>query len=124
MTYTKIDFSFNRINRIQDLDEFAAMLFPGNKNHQKVFLAVFIELKYAEGQFMPSLSHLCQKYGFSNRMLETVRAKMRRMGIIDHVSRFNQKYGYREGWVFSNRFARSLELVADFLQRFKLKFLF
>lgn len=41
--------------KIQDLDELAAVLFPGNKNHQKTFLAIFVELKWAEGQFLPVL---------------------------------------------------------------------
>ena len=94
---TKIELNCNKIARIQDLDEMAKILFSGNKNHQKIFLAVFIELKYASDQFLPNLSPLCDKYEFSPRMLETVRSKMRRMGLIDHVSRFNKKHGYREG---------------------------
>ena len=43
------------------------------------------------------------------------------MGVIDHVSRFNKAYGYREGWVFSSRFSRALrrliELTKDFRDR-------
>jgi hypothetical protein len=116
---TKIELNHNKIARIQGLDELARILFPGNRNHQRVFLAIYIELKYVSGEFMPSLTTLCNQYGFSNRMLETVRSKMRRMGIIDHVSRFNKKYGYREGWVFSNRFTRSLERVSELFQSFK-----
>jgi hypothetical protein len=49
-------------------------------------------------------------------MLETVRSKMRRMGLIDHVSRFNKNYGYREGWVFSNRFQNSLNRLSEVLK--------
>jgi hypothetical protein len=110
---TKVELNCNKIARIQSLDEFAKVLFPGNQNHQKIFLAIFIELKYAPAEFLPSLLPLCDKYDFSPRMLETVRSKMRRMGIIDHVSRFNKTYGYREGWVFSNRFSRTLTHLAD-----------
>ena len=121
MAGTKIDFNCNRIARIQGLDELGVVLFPGNRNHQKVFLSIFIELKYADNGFLGSLIYLCEKYGFTPRMLETVRSKMRRMGIIDHVSRFNKKHGYREGWVFSSRWARSLkrlnELVLGFRQK-------
>jgi len=116
---TKIELNHNKIARIQGLDELAKILFPGNKNHQKIFLAIFIELKYASDEFLPSLTHLCDKYSFTPRMLETVRSKMRRMGIIDHVSRFNKTYGYREGWVFSNRFSRSLARLAEFTQSFR-----
>ena len=116
---TKIEFNHNKIARIQGLDEIAKILFPGNRNHQKVFLAIFIELKYAPQQFLPYLTPLCDKYGFSYRMLETVRSKMRRMGIIDHVSRFNKAFGYREGWIFSSRFSRALSRLADVTQGFR-----
>lgn len=116
---TKIELNCNKIAKMKSLDELARLLFPGNRNHQRVFLAVFVELKYTPSQFIPSLVPLCDSYDFSPRMLETVRSKMRRMGLIDHVSRFNKRYGYREGWVFSNRFMRSLERVGAMLQDFK-----
>ena len=116
---TKIQLNCNKIARIQDLDEMAKVLFPGNKNHQKIFLAIFIELKYAPDQFLPNLSPFCDKYDLSPRMLETVRSKMRRMGIIDHVSRFNKRYGYREGWVFSGRFGRTLDRLISLIQDLK-----
>ena len=119
MPSTKIELNHNRLARIQGLDELAGILFPGNKNHQKIFLAIFIELKYAEGEFLPSLTHLCEKYDFTPRTLETVRSKMRRMGFLDHVSRFNKYHGYREGWVFSKRFSRTLNRLAALVQLFK-----
>lgn len=31
---------------------------------------------------------------------------MRRLGLIDHVSRFNQQYAYREAWTLANRLER------------------
>ena len=119
MPSTKIELNHNQIARIQGLDELTRLLFPGNRNHQQIFLAIFIELKYAPMQFLPSLTFLCGKYDFSPRMLETVRSKMRRMGIIDHVSRFNKFYGYQEGWIFSNRFACSLEKMAVLAKTFR-----
>lgn len=119
MPSTKIELNYNKIARIQGLDELAKILFPGNRNHQKIFLAIFIELKYAPEQFLPSLAPLCDKYGFTPRMLETVRSKMRRIGIIDHVSRFNRAYGYREGWVFSNRFTKALTRLAELAQGYR-----
>ena len=119
MPGTKIEFSFNKIARIKDLDEFAALLFPGSRDQQKVFLAIFIDLKYSRDQFMPSLRPLCDKYDFTPRILETVRSKMRRMGMIDHVSKFSKSRGYREGWVFSNRFSRLLAQLAELTQSFK-----
>jgi hypothetical protein len=116
---TKIELNHNKISRIQGLDELGKVLFPGNRNHQKIFLAIFIELKYAPGEFLPSLTPLCDRYGFTPRMLETVRSKMRCMGIIDHVSRFNKAYGYREGWVFSNRFGHTLSRLAELNKDFR-----
>ena len=119
MPSTKIELNYNKIARIQGLDELAKLLFPRNKNHQKIFLAIFIELKYAPGEFLSILTPLCGKYDFSPRMLETVRSKMRRMGIIDHVSRFNKAHGYKEGWKFSNRFSRSLTRLTELIQDFR-----
>jgi len=118
MPGTKIEFSCNKIARIKDLDELAALLFPGSMDQQKIFLAIFIELKYAKGQFIPHLAPLCDNHSFTPRMLETVRSKMRRLGLIDHVSRFNKAHGYREGWVFSSRFSRSIARLSEITQGF------
>ena len=60
-----------------------------------------------------------EKHGVSRRTLERVRAKMRRMGIIDHVSRFSAEWGYREGWVLSARFERALRALADKIAQVK-----
>ena len=119
MGRTKIEFNAKKIDRIQTLDEAATLLFPGNRNHQRVFLAIFIEIKYADDGFFPYLKPLCEKYDFSLRMLETVRSKMKRMGLIDHISRFSQSHGYREGWVLSSRFSHALNRLAELTQDFK-----
>jgi hypothetical protein len=119
MPGTRIEFSCNKIGRIKDLDELAALLFPGSREQQKVFLAIFIELKYSKDHFMHSLRPLCDKYAFTPRALETVRSKARRLGIVDHVSRFSQAHGYREGWVFSTRFSHSLARLAELTKGFK-----
>jgi hypothetical protein len=103
------------------LDDLARILFPGNPNHQRIFLAIFIELKYAPDEFLPSLLPLCDQYGFSPRMLETVRSKMRHLGIIDHVCRFNETKRYREGWIFSKRFYHALTQLAKSVDGFKSK---
>ena len=113
MPSTKIEFNAGKIVRIQGLDELAGLLFPSNKKHQRIFLAIFIELKYSKNQFLSNLSPLCNKYAVSPRMLETVRSKMRRLGLIDHVSRFNKSHGCKEGWIFSSRFSRSAGRLAE-----------
>ena len=113
MVSTKIEVSHNKLARIEDLDELARILFPGNRNHRRIFVAIFVELKWSKDQFLPTLEPIADQYNLSRRVLETVRAKMRRLGLIDHVSRFNQKYGYREGWVFSSKFSNALNRLAD-----------
>ena len=116
---TKIEFGFNKISRVESLDEFAELLFPNNRDHQKLFLAIFVELKYADGQFLKSLERVADKYGCSRRVLEIVRAKMRRLGLIDHVSMFSRSHGYREGWVFSSRFAKSAMALSGLPDKFR-----
>jgi len=119
MPGTKIEFTSNKIARIQGLDELAALLFPGSSDQQKVFLAIFIELKYSKDQFMPSLRPLCDRYGFTPRSLETVRSKARRLGVIEHISRFSKTHGYRDGWVFSSRFSHSLARLVELIKEMK-----
>lgn len=114
---TKVDLSHNRLMRIEGLDELASVLFPGSKQQQRLFLTIFIELKWTPDQFLSTLDPIAEKHGFSNRSLETVRAKMRRLGLIDHVSRFNQRTCYREGWVFSKRLESSLSRLSALIER-------
>ena len=121
MASTKIEINHNTIARLESADELARILFPDNSNHQKIFLSIFVELKWAKDQFLPVLDPIVDQLGLSRRSLETVRAKMRRMGLIDHVSRFNKTYGYREGWVFSNKFPRALVKVANLVLNFRQK---
>ena len=119
MPGTKIELNHNKIARIQGLDELAALLFPGSRDQQKIFLAIFIELKYSKDQFLPSLRPLCDKYGFTTRSLETVRSKARRLGVIEHISRFSKTHGYRDGWFFSSRFSHSLARLSALAEGFK-----
>jgi hypothetical protein len=113
MTSTKVELSFNKIAKLKDLADLAELLFLGNRNHQHAFLAVWISLKWSDHHMVPNLGEVARQHSVSRRTLERVRAKMRRMGLIDHVSRFSACHGYREGWVQSNRFERSLRELAD-----------
>lgn len=113
MTSTRIEVSFNKIAKLDDLADLAELLFPGNRNHQHAFLAVWLSLKWADHYIVPNLGDIARQHQISRRTLERVRAKMRRMGLIDHVSRFSARHGYREGWVLSNRFERALRELAD-----------
>ncbi len=113
MTSTKIELSHNRIRRLTDLSDLAEVLFPGNRNQQHAFLVVWLALKWADQHIVPNLMDAAREHGVSRRTLERVRAKMRWLGLIDHVSRFNAGHGYREGWVLSSRFERGLRLLAE-----------
>ena len=113
MTSTKIEWSFNKIQRLADSADLAEMLFPGNKRHQHAFLVIWFSLKWAPHHMVPNLTETARRDEVSRRTFERVRAKMRRMGLVDHISRFNAKAGYREGWTLSTRFERSLRQLAD-----------
>jgi hypothetical protein len=113
MTSTRIEIAFNKIARIGDASDLAELLFPGNRNQQHAFLVIWFLLKWDNPGLVPNLSEPAQEYGISRRTLERVRAKLRRLGLIDHVSRFNARHGYHEGWVNSPRFEHSLRQLAD-----------
>jgi hypothetical protein len=113
MTSTKIELSFNKITRLTDLSDLAELLFPRNRNQQYAFLVVWLAIKWADHRIVPNLAYAAKQHEVSRRTLERVRAKMRRMGLIDHVSRFNAKHGYWEGWVFSRQFERGLRELAE-----------
>jgi DNA-binding transcriptional MocR family regulator len=113
MTSTKIDWSFNKISKFQDLSDLADLLFPSNRNQQHAFMVIWLAIKWSPHRLVPNVQAVATQHGISRRTMERVRAKMRRMGLIDHVSRFNKAYGYREGWIWSGRFERSLRELAD-----------
>jgi hypothetical protein len=112
MTSTKIDWSFNKIAKLVDSADLAEMLFPGNRNQQHAFLVLWFSLKWGDHRMVPNLAGVTRQHGISRRTFERVRAKLRRLGLIDRVSRFNARHGYREGWVLSTRFQRSLSQFA------------
>jgi DNA-binding transcriptional regulator YhcF (GntR family) len=113
MTSSKIDFSYNRIRRLSDLSDLAEVLFPGNRNQQHAFLVIWTTLKWSSHRMVPNLNAIAEHHAITKRTLERVRAKLRRMGLIDHVSRFSQRLGYRDGWTLSTRFESSLRKLAD-----------
>ncbi len=108
MARTKIELNPAFVRRISGLDDIARILFPDNKNHQRAFIAIWLEIKYADGQFLPSCRSLPGKYDVTQRTFEIVRAKMKKLGLIRRVSHFSPEYGYRAGWVFSERFGQAL----------------
>ncbi|MHC4463380.1 MAG: hypothetical protein ACYS30_18385 [Planctomycetota bacterium] len=104
---TKIDFHHRRISHISDFTELIEMMFPGNRNQQHAAACIFFELKWAR-HMVPNLAHIEKKYGISRRILQRARAKLSRLGLIEHVSYLNSRYGGQHGWRLSTCFERML----------------
>ena len=108
--YTKIN--FNHRKEPDDYGDLAEMLFPGNRNQQHAAACIFFELKWAES-LVANLSSLEKRYDISRRILQRSRAKLARVGVIEHISSFNKRYNGQHGWKLSSRFQRSLVKLAD-----------
>ncbi len=109
---TKIDFHHRRISQISDFTELIEMLFPSNRNQQHAAACMFFELKWAR-HIVPNLAHIEKRHDISRRILQRTRAKLSRLGLIEHVSYLNSRYGGQHGWRLSTRFERSLNLLGS-----------
>lgn len=107
-TRTKIEINPALVRGISGLDDLARVFFCDNPNHKRAFLALWLGIKYADEQFLPSSTDLTAVYGISARTFEIVRAKMQKLGLIKRVSHFSSVYGNRSGWIFSPRFRHAL----------------
>ena len=108
--HTKI--SFNHRKEISDYSDLVEMLFPSNRNQQHAAACILFELKWAEN-IVPNLSYIENKYSTSRRILQRARAKLSRLGLIEHVGYLNSRYGGQAGWKLSTRFERSLNQLAQ-----------
>jgi len=108
--HTKI--SFNHRKDISDYSDLVEILFPGNRNQQHAAACILFELKWAD-LLIPNLANLEPKYGISRRILQRTRAKLSRLGLIEHVSYLNSRYGGKHGWKLSTRFERALNQLAQ-----------
>jgi len=115
---TKIDFHHRRISQISDFTDLIEMLFPGNRNQQHAAACIFFELKWVDS-IVPNLAYIESKYKVSRRILQRARAKLSRLGLIEHVSYLNNRYGGQSGWRLSTRFERSLNQLAQKCARFR-----
>ena len=106
-----MDFHNRRISQISDFTELIEILFPSNRNQQHAAACVFFELKWAK-QIVPNLAHIEKQYEISRRILQRTRAKLSRLGLIEHVSYLNSRYGGQHGWRLSTRFERALNQLA------------
>ena len=109
---TKIDFQHRRISQISDFTELIEMLVPGNRNQQHAAACIFFELKWADS-IVPNLAYIESRCNVSRRILQRARAKLSRLGLIEHVSYLNSRYGGQHGWKLSSRFETALRQLAD-----------
>ena len=109
---TKIDFRHRRISQISDFTELIEMLFPHNLKQQHVAACIFFELKWANSM-VPNMAYLERRHGISRRTLQRARAKLSRLGLIEHVSYLNSRYGGQHGWKLSSRFEGALKQLAE-----------
>ena len=108
--HTKI--SFNHRKDISDYSDLVEMLFPGNRNQQHAAACILFELKWTD-LLIPNMSNLESQYGISRRILQRTRAKLSRLGLIEHVSYLNSRYDGQHGWKFSTRFERALSQLVQ-----------
>jgi len=115
---TKIDFQSRRISQISDFTELVEMLFPGNRNQQHAAACIFFELKWAN-RIVPNLAYIECRYNVSRRILQRARAKLARLGLIEHVGYLNSRYGGQHGWRLSSHFGQALSRLAVKCVEFK-----
>jgi len=97
---------------MSDFTELIEMLFPANRNQHYAAACIFFELKWVK-HIVPNLAHIEKRYDISHRILQRARAKLSRLGLIEHVSYLNSRYGGQHGWRLSTRFERSLNLLGS-----------
>ena len=109
---TKVEFRYRRVSEIDDITDLVEMLFPGNRNQQHAAARILLALK-TSSEPMPSMSHLEREHSISRRTLQRTRAKLARLGLIEHVSFLNARYGGQHGWKLSSRMSTALRQLAD-----------
>ena len=115
---TKIAFRYRRISQLADFSELIEMLFPGNRNQQHAAASIYFELKWCQS-IVPNMANLESKYEISRRILQRTRAKLAKLGLIEHVSYLNSRYGGQSGWKLSSRFEQALRQLADKISMFR-----
>ncbi len=115
---TKIEFRYRHMTQVRDLIDLAGILFPGNRNQQHAAACILFELKWANG-IVSNLVYMESRYHLSRRTVQRSRAKLARLGLIEHISRFNARYGGQEGWKLSGRFSSGLRQLADMADRWR-----
>ena len=115
---TKIQFRYRRIHQLEDITDLVEMLFPGNSNQQHAAARVLLALKRASCP-VASLAALEKRHGISRRTLQRVRARLARLGLIEHVSWMNSRHGGQQGWKLSSRMGTALRQLADKIDQWR-----
>lgn len=115
---SKIDFRYRRISRMGDITDLVEVFLPGNRNQQHAADRILLALKAASKPVL-SLSHLEDRYEISRRTLQRTRAKLSRLGLIEHVTWMNTRHGGREGWRLSSRMSTALRTLADKIEQWR-----
>lgn len=112
---TKIEISPAIVRRVSGLDDLARIFCPDNARHQRAFAVLWLSIKYSDMQFLPSCQDLPAQYQVSPRVIEIVRAKMKKLGHIRRISHYNPAFGHRSGWTFSPRFRQAIASLSEIL---------
>ena len=116
--YTKISFQHRHIREIGDVTDVVTMLFPGNRNQQHAAARILMALRTAT-EPVPSLAHLEALHKISRRTLQRARAKLARLGLIEHISGLSTRYAGAHGWRLSGRMGTALRGLADRLDAWR-----
>ena len=115
---TKINFRYRRISQISDFTEIVEILFPGNRNQQHAAARILLELKHSQ-RIVPNLAFLESRHSISRRTLQRTRAKLARLGLVEHVSWMNSRYGGQQGWKLSSRMSTALRQLAERIDQWR-----
>ena len=115
---TKISFHHRRVRQMEDVTDLVQMLFPGNRNQQHAASRILLLLRRTlEPQ--RTLAILEREHHISRRTLQRTRAKLARLGLIEHVSGLAARHGGVEGWTLSGRMSTGLRHLADKIDRWR-----
>jgi len=65
---------------------------------------------------VPNMAYMENMYSISRRILERTRAKLSKLGVIEHISYLNSRYHGQSGWKLSTRFSSTLRRLAQYFE--------
>jgi len=115
---TKINFRYRKVRDINDVTDLAVILFPGNRNQQHAAARILLALKGTK-DLLKSFRDIEEKFCISRRTIERTRAKLARLGLIEHVSWMNRRYDGRQGWKISGKMSTALRHLAERIDQWR-----